>query len=320
MNTSKSLFRALFLAVLSMACSGLFPTSLSAQENRASPEARTLPGAQQAFTKVEFESLELKGFFSREPVKLTGYLLKPVRQETSFPVVVFMHPCDGLLDKNAYRLNPKYATLAFLLRGAGVAVFMVDSFNPRGVSEICTTNPKVRTITESTRIQDAYGALKYLRSRSDVVPDRVSIVGWGASGTLETMDHSNAYLSQVGNRGFSAAVAFYPHCTTFKPYAPTLVLVGEKDTWNPPRVCLEVAENQIKESALLEVKIYPDAYHAFDAPGLPLTRRTDVPHVGPVTVGTNLEAKADAHARVQAFMKIHLGIGDRSSTANETGK
>ena len=319
MNCGKLLVWQYSLGAFGIACAVFFPLSLCAQERRAVP-VETSREAGQGFERAQLDSLELKGFFSREPVTLTGYFGKPREAGSPFPAVVFMHPCDGLVNKNSGELNRKYVTLANRLRNAGIAVLMVDSFNPRGVKDICTTRPKARTITESNRVQDAYGALKYLRERRDVISDKIALVGWGASGTLEAIDRSNNQLSKVGNRGFTAAVAFYPHCASFRPYAPTLVLAGEKDTWNPPNACLALAGEQDKEAAFLQVKIYPDAYHSFDAPAMPLTRRTDVPGVGPVTVGTNPEARADAYIRVQVFLRRHLGIGGTPRTPSETTK
>jgi dienelactone hydrolase len=318
MNTKKTWHR--LLVMFAIACAGFIALALFAEENRASAAEKAALPPEQAFEKLEFNSLELRGFLSRQPVKLTGYFIKPGDTRGSVPAVVFMHACDGLVNTRTGRVRPRYATLANRLRNAGMAVLMVDSFNPRGFEEICTTPPKARTIDEPTRPQDAYGALKYLRGRSDVTPDKIAVVGWGAAGILQAIDKNSAQLSAVDNRGFSAAVAFYPNCTSFSPYAPTLVLVGEKDTYNPPHACLAAAEKRAKEAASLEVKVYPDAYHSFDAPDMPLTQRTDFPGKGPVTVGTNPDARADAHRRVQAFLTKHLGISGVSATASESAK
>lgn len=315
MNAKKT--RQYLLVMLAIACAGFMALALFTEENRAlAAEKGALP-QEQAFEKLEFNSLELRGFLSRQPVKLTGYFIKPGDTRRSFPAVVLMHACDGLVNTGTGRVRPRYATLANRLRNAGMAVLMVDSFNPRGFEEICTTPPKARTIDEPTRHLDAYGALKYLRGRSDVTPGKIAVLGWGASGILQAIDKNSAQLSESNNRGFSAAVAFYPHCMSFSPYAPSLVLVGEKDTYNPPHACLAVAEKGSKEAASLEVKVYPDAYHSFDAPAMPLTQRTDFPGKGPVTVGTNPEARADAHRRVEAFLTKHLGISGAAPTASE---
>jgi dienelactone hydrolase len=307
------------LAMLVIACVGLVALALLAEENRALAAEKALP-PEQAFEKLEFNSLDVRGFLSRQPVRLTGYFINPGDTGRSFPVVVFMHACDGLVNTRTGRVRPRYATLANRLRNTGMAVLLVDSFNPRGFEEICTTPPKARGIDEPTRPLDAYGALKYLRERRDINPDKIAVVGWGAAGILQAIDKNSAQLLEVNNRGFSAAVAFYPVCTSFSPYAATLVLVGEKDTYNPPHACLGVAAKGSKEAASLEVKVYPDAYHSFDAPAMPLTQRTDFPGKGPVTIGTNPEARADAHRRVEAFLTKHLGISGALPTVPESAK
>ena len=83
---------------------------------------------------------------------------------------------------------------------------------------------------------DAYGALAYLRTRPDVKPDAIALLGWsnGGSATLSSMSASTPALSQPSvETGFRGALAFYPACglkgqfeTGYKPYAPVRILSG----------------------------------------------------------------------------------------------
>jgi dienelactone hydrolase len=122
---------------------------------------------------------------------------------------------------------------------------------------------------------------------------------------------------------FHAAVAFYPgFCSErlqSKPFTqlepmswttqvPLLVLFGEADTWTAFRPCEAFIAGAKARGSPIELKSYPSAFHAFDAPGLP---RRELPQYrignGPVPViATDREARADAFVRVLDFLKHHL--------------
>ena len=62
---------------------------------------------------------------------------------------------------------------------------------------------------------DAYGALAYLRSRRDIVADRIALQGWsnGGSAALATMSvTAPAIASPTPASGFCGALVFYPAC------------------------------------------------------------------------------------------------------------
>ena len=109
---------------------------------------------------------------------------------------------------------------------------------------------------------------------------------------------------------FNAAVAFYPGCRAraaradaYRPYAPTLILIGELDDWTPAAPCKALAEVVSARGDPLAIVVYPDSYHDFDSPGLKPRVRKEVPNgANPgqgVTVPANAEARADATARVR---------------------
>jgi dienelactone hydrolase len=56
---------------------------------------------------------------------------------------------------------------------------------------------------------------------------------------------------------FAAVVAFYPLCTGSRP-GNALILIGSADDWTPASRCLGGAGTNLK--------VYPGATHAFDAP------------------------------------------------------
>ena len=87
----------------------------------------------------------------------------------------------------------------------------------------------------------------------------------------------------------------------FAPYAPVQMFVGEKDAWNPAAPCQALAKRQEVGSAPFLIKIYPDAYHGFDGPRPPHLNSNNR-KLGPVMVGNNPEATADAYKTTSEFV------------------
>src|SRR5262249_98662 len=134
------------------------------------------------------------------------------------------------------------------------------------------------TLNEMTvRPLDAYGALTYLRSRSDVLAERIGLQGWsnGGSATIATMALGAPGIAQpTPKTALPAALAFYPGCglkgqfdqQAFRPYAPVLLLHGTADEEVSYKRCVTLAEQSRAASGNIEIKIYPGATHSFDSP------------------------------------------------------
>jgi dienelactone hydrolase len=99
----------------------------------------------------------------------------------------------------------------------------------------------------------------------------------------------------------------------YRPNAPLLLLIGEKDDWTPAKPCVELSEKTRVQypGDTFELRIYPDSYHDFDAPNTPLRVRKDVPNgVNPgegVTVGSNAVAREKAYAEMKEFLRKRIG-------------
>ena len=246
---------------------------------------------------------------STSPAPLKGFLFMP-SGSGPHPAVVMLHGCGGAY-ASAGRLGSRHRMWGGFLAAHGYVALMLDSFSSRGIKQICTVKYADRKLRESDRAGDAYAALAYLRSRSDIDGRRVALLGWshGAGVTLDAITRRPAEAP-----AFSAAVAFYPGCTArnakaadFHPYAPLLVLIGEADDWTPAAACKELAAKVAAQGGTMSLVTYPDTYHDFDNPGLKARRvRADVPngvHPGQgVTVAPNPQAREDAKTRVLAFL------------------
>jgi dienelactone hydrolase len=90
--------------------------------------------------KVTFPSQDLWG--GQEPLQIDGYMYKP-KGRSSFAALVMFHGCAGAIGSNG-KVTQRFRDMANLLTDMGYGVLLVDSFNPRGVSEICTTAVKAR--------------------------------------------------------------------------------------------------------------------------------------------------------------------------------
>jgi dienelactone hydrolase len=162
--------------------------------------------------------------------------------------------------------------------------------------------------------RDAFGALNYLRSRPDVRPNSIAILGQSYS--------ANAMMFTIANgappeKDFRAAVAFYPGClgvlgqkANWRPRLPMLLLMGEPDNYTPAAPCKELVARTKEEGApVIDAQFYPNTYHAFDHPNLPMTVVTGVklpPDGHSPSIGSNLEARADAINRVTQFLAKQL--------------
>jgi dienelactone hydrolase len=254
---------------------------------------------------------------STSPAPLTAFVFQPRRADggTPGPAVVMLHGCGGAYARDG-SLNARHHLWGEFLAAHGYLALMLDSFTSRGLRELCTLKLGTRPLTEAGRVGDAYAALAWLRTRPDVDPARILLLGWSHGGgvTLDAIVNRPPAMT-----GFRAAVAFYPGCSArnrhagrFHPYAPLLVLIGEADDWTPAAPCLALAAAAAARGEPAQIVSYPATYHDFDNPAITKQRvRRDVPngvHPGAgVTTAPNAAAREDAQARVLKFFAENGG-------------
>jgi carboxymethylenebutenolidase len=238
-------------------------------------------------------------------IDLTAYLWQPTGAGP-FPAVVMLHGRAGSYSNrangvyNATTLTQRYRQWGEYWAAQGYLALHVDSFGPRGYGggfAIHSYRDRPPAVSDqSVRPLDAEGALAYLRTRADVIGERIGVFGWsnGAMSVLAELAHG------VGASGFQAAVALYPGCrahvnTDYRPYAPLLLLLAGNDQEVSPAVCETMAKQLHARGAELEYRLYAGARHAFDDPG-----------ASTQSVDANREATADARRRSSAFFARHL--------------
>ena len=219
------------------------------------------------------------------PLMLTGKLTKP-QGNGPFPAVVLLHGCGGFREYQD--------VWAEKLAGWGYVAFQVDSFRPRGISSICEDLSLITSLIYK-RAQDAYDAKTYLTGLPFVDRNRVGVMGWSHGGwtTISVVD-------QRRDDPFRSAIAFYPYCDRmlFDFNAPLLILIGKKDDWTPAGMCsLRMRSGQTGHEVTL--KVYPNAYHAFDGEGVDMVVAGHKLLYNPV-------AGADAIVQVKGFLEKHF--------------
>jgi len=248
---------------------------------------------------------------------LVGYVFKPEGSHSlRNPAVVMMHgragPYSSLANGtyDASTLSQRHQKWGHLWAQQGYLAILVDGFGPRGFPKGFTHqsyDQRPESVNEvSVRPLDAYGALAYLRSRKDVVADRIALQGWskGASATLAAMSSATPALkSQMPSTGFRAALAFYPGCglkgkfkTGLSPYAPVRVFVGTSDEEISPQECSDLVQVSRAQHGDITIKFYTGATHDFDDPG---TRRQEIP----ANAAATRDATANAIEFVAALLK-----------------
>lgn len=242
---------------------------------------------------------------------ITGLVFRP-DGDGPFGAVVGMHGCNGLFEADGVAVA-HYVSWGRVLREAGYIVLLVDSLGSRGIASLCGSRSPSPIRWEQLS-SDAYGALAYLKQRTDVRPSAIAIMGWSMGGdvVLRTISRESAVRSADLLGNFSAAIAFYPggcaglaRAGSWKPDVPLLLQLGEADNYTPPQPCIGMIEKIPGRRTTVEFDLYRDAYHLFDHPEMPAHPFTGIVYrdgSSPM-IGTNAAARAAAIGRVKEFLR-----------------
>jgi dienelactone hydrolase len=178
---------------------------------------------------------------------------------------------------NASSLSRRHEAWGNYWADHGYLALLPDSFGPRnkahGFGRFSHDDPDRDDVNERTvRPLDAEGALSYLRSRADVVPDRIFLQGWsnGASTVLNVIYRQASKPSG----GFRAAMALYPGCGAralisqdYKAASPVTVFLASDDEEVSPVNCHRVLDTARTNGSPIDIVDYAGATHDFDDPG-----------------------------------------------------
>lgn len=253
-------------------------------------------------------------FLSRDgKTQVKGYLFKPAGVSGKMPAVVMMHGRGGAyssLAKGKYdatTLSSRHKAWGELLARNGYAALMVDDFGAVGFPDgfaAGTYKDRPDVVDEvKYRPLHAYGALRFLQSRPDVIPTRVALLGWSNGGSTTLAAMADDKPGDMRKIGFVAGVSLYPGCGLqkrfekdgYKPYHPVRVFIGTADEEVSPKLCQTLVERTKAKGNDIDLRVFEGATHSYDTP----TKSRQ-------SLAANVTAKAATEADVLAFLAAKL--------------
>ena len=196
-----------------------------------------------------------------KPATISGTLSLPKSIDGKVPAVIILHGAGGVDDF--------YFEMADMLNEMGIAAFVVDSFENRGILQGLEILKKLFH-SYSVRIADAYAALKLLSTHPKIDKDRIAVMGFshGARVALFVASENICNSFSKGELQFAASIAYYPGCfPQFEDIkftkAPILMLLAERDNICPVSACLDYARRMQAAGVDVKTVVYKGAHHQF---------------------------------------------------------
>lgn len=161
------------IAIFFIAAIAVLASSLWAMPSE--PTIKALP----RIYYVAFQSLN-----SENPLTVAAQFRLPWRKG-KIPAVVIVHDTEGVNGTGNY--------YAKTLNNNGIATLEIDMRTPRGLMGLVAGRPK--SVPET--LPDAYGAFKYLSSRSEIDAQRIGIMGFSFSGVVSMLTATTLTLRSI---------------------------------------------------------------------------------------------------------------------------
>ncbi|HEU4981634.1 MAG TPA: dienelactone hydrolase family protein [Acidobacteriaceae bacterium] len=200
----------------------------------------------------------------------------------SHPAIVVIHEWWGL--------TPWVKDQAANLAAQGYVALAVDLYRGKTASDPETAHELMRGLPQDRGVRDLLAAAKYLKTLKSVDPNRLGAVGWCMGGTY-------AALFAVNDPDLKAVAINYGALPTDSAelkeiHAAILGNFGALDRGITPEDVNTFASSMKALGKPVDVKIYPDAGHAFENPD----------NKG----GYRPADSKDAHERMRTFFHDHL--------------
>lgn len=232
-----------------------------------------------------------------QPATITGDLYTP-SGKGPHPAVVLLHGCGGV--------SPNVPAWAQWLQSEGYAALVVDSFQGRGLRNLCADS---HPLMPAVRAADVYAAAAKLKSMGVVDGNRIAAMGFShGGGTVLSAGRTQSKHPDVKLR---ALIALYPGCGSqlLPPpdAAPLLILAGGKDDWTPAEPCQKLADAAREAGRPVTIVVYPDAHHCFDGAHLKKLVFVSIARGGKgATLEYNPKAHEDSEKQVKQFLAAQL--------------
>jgi dienelactone hydrolase len=222
--------------------------------------------------RIEFNSITPQSIWSyarknttdTKSVTVWGDLLMPQNTSGKVPAVIYSHGSTGAT-------AAAFDVWAKELNNAGVALFVVDSYKPRGISETQTNQDQ---LSPGGQIADALNALKLLATHPKIDATRIFNMGFSRGGSIAYYTAWPMYQRPVETAGvrFAAHLAIYPGLceiryradTSDKATAPIFMALGTKDDIINESTCKNYMAEVAANGNNVTVKSYQGAYHGWD--------------------------------------------------------
>lgn len=217
-----------------------------------------------------------------------------------FPAVILLHGCGGPAFSAANHPT-QLEQWAARVTSWGYAALTPDSFAPRGLRTVCAPAEQPKA-TAFDRTGDTVSAALYLRTRPDIDPNRIAVIGFSHGGATAARV-AIAPAATAHPNLIRAAIDYYGSCAQPARYTgtPLLALAGDADDWGNPATTCASFGRAIGSGKPFEQTIYPGVVHAFDSENL-RTRITNQGHA----MQYDDTAAQDSYRRVRAFLERYV--------------
>lgn len=209
----------------------------------------------------------INGNKTGEAVNILGQLFLPPGTAKA-PAVILVHGSGGVYDE-LFDFWPKQ------FNAAGIAVFTLDMFGPRGVTSTAEDQSKVPFTAD---VADVFSALRLLATHPRIDARRIAVMGFSRGGTATlraSVERIAASQQLPDGLRFAAAIPTYAGgCNgifrlVVKPgvfsKAPMMFIHGDADDYTPIGPCREYADQIGKAGTPVEFVTIEGAHHKFDA-------------------------------------------------------
>jgi len=186
---------------------------------------------------------------------VSGMLYTPAGKGP-FPALIVIHEWWGL--------NDWVKEQASKLADQGYVALAVDLYRGKVADTPDLAHELMRGVPEDRAAKDLLAAFDFLAAQPNVKKDRIGSIGWCMGGGYAL----NAALAEPR---LAAAVIHYGHLATEpaelkKINAPILGIFGGQDRGIPVEDVKKFQQSLVQLGKKVEIKIYPDAGHAFENP------------------------------------------------------
>jgi uncharacterized protein len=245
------------------------------------------------------------------PLAIAARLLVPCAERGKSPAVLILHGSAGP--------STREGGYAQALHDAGFVTLEPDQWSCRGLAGGSEGRPK--TVAET--LPDVFGARAWLAAHPAVDPERLAVMGFSFGGVAAmlaaTRANNNTFLPDAH---FAAFMPVYPACWTYNKVpghefgdlvdAPLLLVTGALDQYDddPDAGDKLVASLSSSDRAHVRTRVFADAHHCFDMPGVDVVVEDPMSHRGAggqVVMRHNAEAMALSRRLCVEFFREAVG-------------